>query len=112
MKNFVQPGDMLTLTAPYDVASGGGVLVGSIFGIAAFAALNGASVEAKTTGVFDLVATTHATTQAFAVGDAVYWDNSAKKATKVDTSNTKIGVAVAAKASPDAVVRVRLNGSF
>lgn len=112
MKNFVQPGDVLTLTAPYDVASGGGILVGPIFGIAAFSALSGAAVEAKTTGVFDLVAATHASTQGLAVGDAVYWDNSAKKATKTDTSNTKIGVAVAAKASADAVVRVRLNGTF
>ncbi|WP_336801800.1 DUF2190 family protein [Kaistia sp. MMO-174] len=112
MKNFVQPGDMLTLTAPYDVASGGGILVGSIFGIAAFSALSGAGVEAKTTGVFDLTAEGAASGQAFAVGDAVYWDNTAKRATKTSASNTKIGVATAAKASTDVVARVRLNGAF
>lgn len=112
MKNFVQPGDVITLAAPAAVASGGGVLVGTIFGIAAFSAANGAPVEVKTTGVFDMDAVAHATAQAIAVGEPVYWDATAKKATKTDTSNTKIGVAVAAKASTDGVVRVRLNGAF
>ena len=32
--NFIQPGDTLTLTAPYTVASGAGAKVGSIFGVA------------------------------------------------------------------------------
>ena len=35
MKNYVQPGNTITLTAPYDVASGDGLLVGSVFGVAA-----------------------------------------------------------------------------
>ena len=30
MKNYVQPGNTITLTAPYAVASGDGLLVGSI----------------------------------------------------------------------------------
>ena len=41
MKNSVQPGNTMTLTAPYAVTSGDGLLVGSIFGIASGdAALN------------------------------------------------------------------------
>jgi len=35
MKNFVQPGKTITLTAPYAVTSGDGLLVGSVFGVAA-----------------------------------------------------------------------------
>ena len=35
MKNYVQPGNTITLTAPYAVVSGDGLLVGSIFGVAA-----------------------------------------------------------------------------
>ena len=35
MKNYVQPGNTITLTAPYAVTSGDGFLVGSIFGVAA-----------------------------------------------------------------------------
>ena len=36
MKNFIQPGDSLTVSAPYAVTSGQGVLVGALFGIAAY----------------------------------------------------------------------------
>jgi len=32
-KNYIQSGNVLTLTAPSDVSSGDGLLVGSIFGV-------------------------------------------------------------------------------
>ena len=51
MKNFVQPGNTITLTAPHAVASGDGLLVGSIFGIAAGAAALGEPVETALVGV-------------------------------------------------------------
>ena len=54
MKNFVQPGNTITLTAPYAVASGDGLLVGSIFGVAAGTAALSESVEVALTGVFDV----------------------------------------------------------
>ena len=54
MKNYVQPGETLTLTAPRALASGAGLLVGSIFAIATADAAQGANVEAITRGVFDL----------------------------------------------------------
>lgn len=53
MKNYIQPGNTITLTAPYDVNSGDGFLVGSIFGVATGAALSGAVIEAALVGVFD-----------------------------------------------------------
>ncbi len=111
MKNYVQPGNTITLTAPYDVASGDGLLVGSIFGVAAGDAESGATVEAALTGVFDL---TKVGSQAWAVGDKVYWDDTNKRCTTVATDNTLIGVAVEAVAggAGDTVGRVRLNGSF
>ena len=93
MKNYIQPGNTITLTAPYDVTSGDGLLVGSIFGVASGAALNGAAVEAALVGVFDL---TKVGSQAWSVGDTIYWDNTAKNCTKTTSGNTKIGVAVAA----------------
>ena len=34
MKNFIQKGNNITLTAPYNVTSGDGLLVGSAFGVA------------------------------------------------------------------------------
>ena len=111
MKNYVQPGNTITLTAPYAVTSGDGLLVGSIFGIASADAASGETVEAALVGVFDLKKTA---SQAWAAGDKVYWDNTAKEATKTTTSNTLIGVAVAAVAggAGDTIGRVRLNGSY
>ena len=111
MKNYVQPGSTLTLTAPYAVTSGDGLLVGSIFGVAAGDAASGATVEATLTGVFDI---TKIGSQAWAVGTKVYWDDTNKRCTTVATDNTLIGVAVEAVAggAGDTIGRVRLNGSF
>ena len=111
MKNYVQPGNTITLTAPYAVASGDGLLVGSIFGVASGTAALGETVEAALTGVYDLK---KVASQAWAAGDKVYWDNTAKEATKTTTSNTLIGVAteVVAGGAGDVVGRVRLTGAF
>ena len=111
MKNYVQPGNTITLTAPYAVTSGDGLLIGSIFGFAAGTAAVGEAVEAALTGVYDLK---KVASQAWAAGDKVYWDNTAKEATKTTTSNTLIGVAVVAVAggAGDTIGRVRLNGAF
>ena len=111
MKNYVQPGNTITLTAPYAVTSGDGLLIGSIFGVAAGTAAVGEAVEAALTGVYDLK---KVASQAWAAGDKVYWDNTAKEATKTTTSNTLIGVAVVAVAggASDIIGRVRLNASF
>ena len=53
MKNFVYSGNVITLTAPYAVASGDGLRVGAIFGVAAGDAESGAMVETALAGVFD-----------------------------------------------------------
>ena len=109
MKNFVQRGEIVTLAAPYDLASGAGLLVGAIFGVATSAALSGATVEVALCGVYELAKTS---AQAWTVGAKVYWDDAAKLCTTVNTSNTLIGVAVAAAANPSATGLVRLNGAF
>jgi len=109
MKNYVQEGDTITIAAPYDVLSGKGLLVGSIFGVASFDALSGASVEAQIEGVFDLA---KVSAQAWTVGALIYWDDTAKAATTTVGTNKLIGVALAAAANPSATGRVRLNGAF
>ena len=110
MRNYVQPGHTITLAAPYAVASGDGLLVGAIFGVATGAAANAEAVEAVLIGVFDLK---KVASQAWAVGDKIYWDNTAKEATKTATSNTLIGVAIEAvgNGASETVGRVRLNAS-
>jgi predicted RecA/RadA family phage recombinase len=111
MQNYVQPGNTITLTAPADVASGDGLLVGSIFGVASGAAVSGDPIEVTLVGVFDLA---KVGSQAWTAGDKVYWDNTAKQATKTATSNTLIGVATEAVdgGAGSTTGRVRLNGSF
>jgi predicted RecA/RadA family phage recombinase len=109
MTNYQQEGKSLTLVAPYDVASGAGFLVGSIFAVANFTALNGADVEGTTKGVFELA---KVSAQAWTQGALIYWDNTAKNCTTTSTSNKLIGVATAAAANPSATGFVRLNGAF
>ena len=107
--NFVQPGETLTLAAPATVASGAGVLIGSIFGVALGNAASGALVDINTEGVWTLP---KVSALAIAVGDVIYFDNATGLVNKTSSGNTKIGVAVTATANPSGTVRVRLNGGF
>lgn len=108
MKNLVQHGTTLALFAPYLVASGAGMLVGSIFAVAVCDAANGAAVEGVTEGVFDLAKTS---AQAWTVGQKVYWDNVNKRCDTDGTVGQLIGCATAAAANPSAVGSVKLNGA-
>lgn len=105
--NYVQPGETLTLAAPYTVVSGAGALVGSIFGVALADISSGAEGEFAIGGVWDLLCVTG---DAFSVGDKVYWDNGAKKCDSSSSTTSLIGVAVAAKLAGTTTVRVRLDG--
>jgi predicted RecA/RadA family phage recombinase len=109
MKNYVQKGEILTLTAPYDRTSGQGFQVGALFAVAAYDALSGAMVEGQTCGIFDLA---KVSAQAWAIGDKIYWDNSAKLCTTVSAGNMLVGVATAVAANPTSTGRVRLYGSM
>lgn len=109
MKNFVQPGDLLTVPAPADVLSGELVKVGVLVGVASADALSGADVSIATVGVFDLAKTT---AQAWTVGAAIYMVPGTKLCTTAATAgNVLIGAAAAAAANPSAIGRVRLNGA-
>jgi predicted RecA/RadA family phage recombinase len=109
MKNFIQNGDTLTLTAPYDVVAGATFKVGSIIAVATSAALSTATVEGLTTGVVEVA---KVSAQAWTVGALVYWDDSGKLWTTTSSGNTLAGVATAVAANPSATGRVRLNGRF
>lgn len=108
MKNSIQYGDTLALPAPYAVASGGGALIGAIFGVAVTALANGEVGNFQLEGVYTLPKATGAAT----LGARAYWDNTNKNVTATSTSNTLIGVFVAAYASGDTIANVRLNNSF
>lgn len=109
MKNYVQKGENLTIAAPYDVTSGGFLKSGLIVGVASGDALSGADVDVVTVGVFTLP---KVSTDVFAVGAAVFWDDAAKLITSTTSSNSKVGIALEARANPSGFARVRLNGTF
>ena len=118
MVNYIQPGDTITVKAPYAVVSGAGMKVGvGMFAVASIDAALNDIIEGATEGVFDLAKDA----STFADGALVYWDDTAKKVTTTVATNVKIGVAALIQpdgssalggVSGDATARVRLNGSF
>jgi predicted RecA/RadA family phage recombinase len=108
MKNYVQSGESLTLTAGGTLTSGQGLLVGTVFGVVAEAAVSGQLYTLVLEGVFDLPKAASVTP---AVGAKVYWDNTNGNVTTTSSGNSLIGVAVVAAGASDATVRVRLDGT-
>ena len=108
-RNYVQPGETLTLPAPRALASGDGFVVGALFAVALAAAAIGKPVEGRRVDVFDL---TKAAGAAWTAGQKVYWDNTAFNVTTTAGGNTLIGVATQAAASAAIVGRVLLTGQI
>lgn len=104
MKTKIQEGDKLELTAPYAVNSGDGLLVGSLFGVAAFTAANGEQVTAHTRGVFELP---KLSTDVVAAGDVLHWDNTNKRLTKTSVTGM-YAVGKATKAAGNGVTTVEI----
>lgn len=108
MRNYIQPGNTITLTAPAGgVVAGGGYKIGQIFVVAVTDAAAGDPFEGMTEGVFDLPKNT---AQALTEGALVYWDDTNDEVTTTTTGNLPIGVAVKAALAADAEGRIRLHG--
>jgi len=108
MKNFLGHSNDQMLTAPVAVASGGGALVGAIFGVAKTNIAQGQRGPFCLTGKFELPKDANA----IAEGARVYWDNTNKVVTATAGANTLIGVATLAALAATTTVHVRLNASF
>lgn len=91
---YLQPGEVVSVTAPYDVASGAGCLVGTIFGVAVAGALQGQAAEIRRFGAYGMPKATGTGTGG-SEGAAAYWDNGAKKVTAVSSGNTRVGAFLA-----------------
>ena len=108
MKNYVQPGNVVTLTTPTGgIRSGDGVLVGSLFGVSAYDADAGEEMEVSLVGVYELPKAAGAIGE----GAKVYWDGTGKTVTTTATGNKLIGAAVRAAGSAEVSARVRLDGT-
>jgi len=110
MQGPIQEGEILSIAAPYGVASGGGALIGALFGVAITALASGEIGSFMLEGVHELPKAT---------GARAYWNDTNKNVTASASGNTLIGVFVpavptqtAAYASGDALAHVRLNGAF
>ena len=106
MKNKLQDGRVITVTAPAQVASGDFVAIGALRGVAVSDAASGASVAIETEGVFALPK--EATTATFSAGDEVEWDGANSRIAALSTG-ARIGVVVADAAATDATASVRLT---
>ena len=106
-KTFIQPGDVITATAPTgSVASSDGIIVGSQFGVAAVTTAEGGSVEVATTGVHKLPKDSLAV---ITVGDRVSWDAAAKQIKLRAVPLYPVGVAPEAVGSGVRADKVRLD---
>lgn len=109
MQNYIQPGDVLELTAPYDVDSGGPALVGDLFVVATSEVLTGERGRFKTGGVFRLPKLAG---QAWPnEGVKVYFDTANKWMDLTDTVGPCVGCVAAVAAGADATGQVFLNGT-
>lgn len=108
MQNYIQNGHIVRVTTPAGgIASGDPLIVGSIFGVAAYSSAEGDPVEISTTGVFQLPKSSAAV---LIVGARVAWDNTAKEMNTPAAGRFPIGVAIEAAGNDVTSVVVRLDG--
>ena len=110
MKNFIGVGNRVTLTAAAVTTAGQPVLIGSLFGIAENAAAIGEPLVLVMNGIYDLTKTA---SQAWTVGQLIYWDVATSRVTNVVATNKLVGVAVLAvgAGAGEIVGRVRLTAA-
>lgn len=109
MKNYIAEGENVTVAAPTGgTTSGLAYLIGGIFGVAATTQLVGEDVVLVTEGVFNLV---KVGSQAWSVGDLIYWDDANSRCTSDAGAGVYVGVCVEAVGSGAGLTtgKVRLN---
>lgn len=109
MKNYIQPGNLLPLIAPYARSSGQAAKIGSIVAVATEDVAISATATFALEGVFDV---DKVSAEAWTPGLRIYWDDTAKLFTLVVGSNTLAGVAVETVGTSTATGKVRLNAAF
>ncbi len=106
--NFIQDGDILTLTAPTGgVVKGTAIKINALLVVPLDTVAQTLPFQAAIVGVWTLA---KATGQTWSEGSILYWANGTTNFTTTATANERAGVAVAAAASGDTTGKVRLDG--
>lgn len=105
MKNFVQDGAIVTITAAATITAGDLVEAGTLHGVALNDAVSGDALPIATEGVFNLPK--EATADTFAAGAEVQWDSGNARVIAL-AAGTRIGVVTQAAIAADATVAVKL----
>lgn len=107
MKNYIQPGAVMTITAPAGgTVSGRPFVSGSLVGVADITAAEGEDSTISTEGIYELAKTS---AQAWTLGAKVYWDAVNLLVTTTASGNSLIGVAAAIAANPSATGLVKIG---
>lgn len=108
MNNFRHEGDMIDVVTPSGgYTSGNFYIQGLIAGVAVNTSLEAEYNVLKTSGVFELPKTT---SQAWAIGQQLYWDPATSKFTTVPGELTSYGAAAATAESADTTGEVKIGG--
>jgi len=103
-QNHIAEGEVWDVPISATVASGSGIKVGSVIGVALGSGVNGDTIRVAVSGVWELPKASGAITQ----GAPLYWDDTNKRLTTTATDNTLAGYAYAAAVSGATVVRCKL----
>jgi predicted RecA/RadA family phage recombinase len=91
MKNFVQNGDYLEITAPATITSGQGVLIGDLFGVAVTDIASGANGILAVEGVYEITKATDAGSGG-TIWAPAYFDATQNKVTAIASGNVQVGL--------------------
>lgn len=107
MNNFIQQGDVLTLTPTAAVAGGVGYLFGvNLFGVATGDVAANTPGEFRREGVINIAKTS---ALAITTGDRLFWDSVNKCVNKTAAAQQCVGIAVADAANPSSTVAMLLE---
>lgn len=108
MKNYVQEGEYLEITAGATIASGDLVQFGSIHGVAVTDIANGAQGIIRTEGIFTLPKLTGASADATTAGGPVYFSSGSVSGSDSSGTRKLVGHAMAVANQAATTVQVRL----
>jgi len=107
MKNFVQKGDVITMTPTAgNLTAGQGLLVGALFGVATSDVAQNTPGEFITEGVVDIAKTSALEITA---GSRVFWVPGSSAVNTTSASQVCVGIALATAPNPSPTVRIKLG---